>query len=56
MTVEPVTPADLPDVRRMLQELANYEEIQEPVCSTVESLHTAMFGERLLLYGYIARR
>jgi ribosomal protein S18 acetylase RimI-like enzyme len=56
LAVQPVAPADLPAVIEMLGELAAYEESDELVRGTPESLHTAMFGATPLLCGFIARR
>lgn len=51
-----ITPADLPAVVRMLEDLAEYEEVTEPVRSTVHSLQTVMFGPQPTLSGFIARK
>jgi GNAT superfamily N-acetyltransferase len=56
LSITPIVPADLPHVLKMLQELATYEEVKNPVRSSVESLDTAMFGTPPRLFGFIARR
>jgi hypothetical protein len=54
--VTAITPADLPSLVRMLDDLAEYEEVTAPVQSTVQSQHAAMFGLRPILSGFIARK
>ena len=56
LSVTEIIPADLPAVVRMLDDLAEYEEVTEPVRSTVQSLHAVMFGPIPILFGFIARR
>jgi hypothetical protein len=54
-TVTEITPADLPAVAVMIDDLAEYEQVTGPVRSTVESLHAVMFGSAPSLFGFISR-
>ncbi|MCM2394217.1 GNAT family N-acetyltransferase [Streptomyces albipurpureus] len=48
------TPADIPEIHRMVRELAEYEKALDEVHATEEQLREALFGERPAAYAHIA--
>ena len=56
LSVTAIVPTDLPHVVKMVHEFATYEEVKNPVRSSVESLDTVMFGSSPRLFGFIARQ
>lgn len=48
------TPADIPEIYRMVRELAEYEKALDEVHATEEQLREALFGERPAAYAHIA--
>ena len=49
-----VTPADVPDVLRLIRGLADYERLLHEVVMTESELHAALFGARPLAYAQLA--
>ena len=49
-----VTPADVPDVLRLIRSLADYERLLHEVVMTEVELHAALFGVRPLVYAQLA--
>jgi GNAT superfamily N-acetyltransferase len=48
------TPADVPEIHRMIRELAEYEKALEEARASEEQLHEALFGERPAAFAHIA--
>ncbi len=48
------TPADVPDVLRLIRGLADYERLLHEVVMTESELHTALFGRHPLAYAQLA--
>jgi GNAT superfamily N-acetyltransferase len=48
------TPADVPEIHRMIRELAEYEKALEEARASEEQLHEALFGERPAAFAQIA--
>jgi GNAT superfamily N-acetyltransferase len=48
------TPADVPDVLRLVRGLADYERLLHEVVMTESELHAALFGLRPLAYAQLA--
>ncbi|MFJ8882711.1 GNAT family N-acetyltransferase [Streptomyces sp. NPDC102402] len=48
------TPEDVPAIRAMVRELAEYEKALDEANATEEQLHEALFGERPAAYAHIA--
>jgi GNAT superfamily N-acetyltransferase len=55
ITIDPVTPEDVPLVMELIHELAVYEREPESVKATPEMLHRALFGEPPACEAVIAR-
>jgi GNAT superfamily N-acetyltransferase len=49
------TPADVPEIHRMVRELAEYERVVEEARATEEQLSEALFGERPAAFAHIAQ-
>ncbi|MFI1399499.1 GNAT family N-acetyltransferase [Streptomyces sp. NPDC020681] len=48
------TPADVPEIHRMIRELAEYERAPDEARASEEQLHEALFGERPAAFAHIA--
>ncbi|MGW3627342.1 N-acetyltransferase family protein [Streptomyces sp. NPDC000880] len=48
------TPADVPEIHRMIRELAEYEKSLEEARASEEQLHEALFGERPAAFAHLA--
>jgi GNAT superfamily N-acetyltransferase len=48
------TPADVPEIHRMVRELAEYEKALEEARASEEQLHEALFGDRPAAFAHIA--
>ncbi|MGI5398133.1 N-acetyltransferase family protein [Streptomyces sp. CA-135486] len=48
------TPADVPEIHRMIRELAEYEKSLDEARASEEQLHEALFGERPAAFAHIA--
>ena len=54
-TIEPARPADVPLIRSLIQELADYEQLSHEVAATEERLYEALFGRDPVAHAVIAR-
>ncbi len=54
MTVRPVRPEDVPDLVRLVRELAADERAEHEVRLTEEQLSGALFGDSPALFGHVA--
>src|SRR5581483_10212317 len=52
--IRPATPADVPVIRALIQELATYEKVPHEARATDAQLHDALFGERPAAYAHMA--
>ena len=52
--IRPAAPADVPTIRALIADLAEYEREPEAARATEEQLHTALFGERPAVFALIA--
>ncbi|OON78765.1 GNAT family N-acetyltransferase [Streptomyces tsukubensis] len=52
--VRPATPADVPVIRDMIRELAEYEASAHEVRVTEEQLHDVLFGDHPSAYAHLA--
>ncbi|MEV4556049.1 GNAT family N-acetyltransferase [Kitasatospora sp. NPDC049285] len=52
--IRTATPADVPVIRAMIRELAEYEKAVDEARATDEQLHDALFGEHPAVFGLIA--
>jgi GNAT superfamily N-acetyltransferase len=52
--IRTATPADVPVIRSMVRELAEYEKVPEEARASQEQLHEALFGERPAVFAHIA--
>jgi GNAT superfamily N-acetyltransferase len=52
--IRPARPADIPVIRTLIAELAEYEREPEAAKATEEQLRTALFGERPAVFALIA--
>ncbi|MFD7286888.1 GNAT family N-acetyltransferase [Streptomyces sp. NPDC059863] len=52
--IRTATPADVPVIRAMIRELAEYEKALDEARATEEQLREALFGERPAAYAHIA--
>ncbi|MDK6302339.1 GNAT family N-acetyltransferase [Corynebacterium sp. UMB9976] len=48
-----VSPADIPQILELIQDLAEYEEEPDAVHATEESLHEHLFGENPAVFGHV---
>lgn len=53
--IDPVTPADMPALLKLILELARFEKLENEVEATPELLHESMFGERPAAGALLAR-
>jgi GNAT superfamily N-acetyltransferase len=53
-TLRDATPADMPDVLRLVRALADYEKLLHEAVATEEDFHAALFGPRRLAYAELA--
>lgn len=54
-TIEPARPSDIPDLHRLIGELAEYERLTDLCVATPADLEAALFGERPVAEALIAR-
>ncbi|UUL75345.1 GNAT family N-acetyltransferase [Pseudarthrobacter sp. Fe7] len=52
--IRPATPDDIPDILRMIHELAHYEKEPDAVRNTPEMLEPALFGENPRVFAAMA--
>ena len=52
--IRPARPADVPVIRTLIAELAEYEREPEAAKATEEQLHTALFGEHSAVFALMA--
>jgi len=52
--IRDATPADVPEIHRMVRELAEYEKAADEARASREQLHEALFGERPAAFAHIA--
>lgn len=52
--IRTATPADVPVIRAMIRELAEYEKALHEARATEEQLHDALFGEHPAVFGLVA--
>ncbi|MCH5674706.1 GNAT family N-acetyltransferase [Streptomyces gilvus] len=52
--IRTATPADVPVIRELIQELATYEKVPHEARATDAQLHDALFGERPAAYAHMA--
>jgi GNAT superfamily N-acetyltransferase len=52
--IRAAVPADIPTIRALIADLAEYEREPEAAKATEEQLHTALFGERPAVFALIA--
>jgi GNAT superfamily N-acetyltransferase len=55
LTIEPATEADLPLIRALIGELADYEKLADEAVATLDSLRDSLFGSRPSAETLIAR-
>ena len=55
ISIAPATPADVPLIMAFIHELAVYEKLADEVSATEEGLRAALFGERPVVEGVVAR-
>jgi len=53
--IRPATPDDVPLILKLIQELADYENLAHEVVASAADLHAALFGERPVVEAVIAR-
>ena len=53
--IAPITPAEVPQLLRLIRELARFERLEHEVEATVTSLRKALFGSQPLAGALIAR-
>ena len=52
--IRPATPSDVPEIHRLVCELAEYEKARDQVEATPEHLHRALFGPDAAAYAHVA--
>jgi GNAT superfamily N-acetyltransferase len=52
--IRTATPADVPVIRSMIRELAEYEKVVQEARASEEQLHEALFGDRPAAFAHIA--
>jgi GNAT superfamily N-acetyltransferase len=52
--IRTATPADVPVIRSMIRELAEYEKVVHEARASEEQLHEALFGDRPAAFAHIA--
>jgi GNAT superfamily N-acetyltransferase len=55
ISIEPATPNDVPTIRTLIRELAEFERLEHEANATDELLHQALFGPRPAAEVVIAR-
>ena len=55
ITVAPATPADVPTIRALIAELAEYEKLSDRMTATDEGLREGLFGGRPYAEALVAR-
>ena len=55
-TIRAAIPADVPEILRLVTELADYEKLSHMVVGTEAMLHEALFGERPCVEALVAER
>jgi GNAT superfamily N-acetyltransferase len=53
--IEPATPGDVPTIRALIQELADFERLGDQVIATEQRLHSTIFGSRAFAEVLMAR-
>ena len=54
--IRPAQPADVPEVLRLIHELAVYEKLEHMAVGTPKALHEALFGQRRAAEALVAER
>ena len=52
--IRPATPSDVPEIHRLVCDLAEYEKARDQVEATPEHLHAALFGPGAAAYAHVA--
>jgi len=52
----PAQPQDVPQIHRLIRELADYEKSLDQVTATEEDLRRALFGERPAVFAHVAEQ
>ena len=52
--IRPATPSDVPEIHRLVCDLAEYERAPDQVEATPEHLHEALFGPNAAAYAHVA--
>ncbi|HZR20449.1 MAG TPA: GNAT family N-acetyltransferase, partial [Verrucomicrobiae bacterium] len=55
-TIDPVQPAELPDLLALIRELARFEKLEQEVEAKVEDLELSFFGTKPVAGGFLARQ
>jgi GNAT superfamily N-acetyltransferase len=55
-SIRPATAADVPEVLRLIRELAVYEKLEHMAVGTEAMLHEAMFGRRPAAHAVVAEK
>ncbi len=54
--IRPARPQDVPQIHRLIRELAEYEKSLDQVTATEEDLRRALFGERPAVFAHVAEQ
>ncbi len=54
--IRPARPQDVPQIHRLIRELADYEKSLDQVTATEEDLRRALFGERPAVFAHVAEQ
>lgn len=52
--IRPARPQDVPQIHRLIRELAEYEQSLDQVTATEEDLRRALFGDRPAVFAHVA--
>jgi GNAT superfamily N-acetyltransferase len=52
--IRPARPADVPDIHRLVRELAEYEQSPDQVVATEAEFVASLFGERPAVFAHVA--
>jgi GNAT superfamily N-acetyltransferase len=52
--IRPARPQDVPQIHRLIRELAEYEKSLDQVTATEEDLRRALFGDRPAVFAHVA--
>lgn len=52
--IRPARPHDVPQIHRLIRELAEYEQSLDQVTATEEDLRRALFGDRPAVFAHVA--